>query len=618
MNSNTTLPRLLHRNAAHLGRRPAMREKHGGIWQVTSWSAYAALVSRIAASLAARGFGRGDKLAVIGDNRLRLYAAMLAAQSLGGAAVPLWPDAEPEWIAQVLDHAEVSVVVAEDAEQVEKLAAIRDRLPGLRLVVQATSHGMAPPELDWLTSFDTLIGAANAVAAIDSSEPGELAILLYGTGGVDGDVRGVMLSHANLLAAADALLAAEDVRETDETLAWLPMAWFGDALTTLALSLAAGFTCNCPEDLETARRDLREIGPTILLAPPRIWENTLADIEARARQASRLKRALFTRFRALAERAEQMREAGESLPLTLRIRLALGEVLIFAPVRDLIGFRRLRWANTCGETLAPHVLRFFRALGVDLKQSYGMAESAGLVAVQQSPCAGLEISVAADGEVLLGGASVCLGYYRDPARTQQALTEDGRWRTGDAGDLDAEGRLTIRDRIAHLGVLADGTSFAPRLIEDALRHSAFIQEALVLGHDRHFVAAMIAIDPVTVGAWAQDRNLGFASHAELAASAEVRQLIREEIRLRNAGLPQAARVRRFLLLERAPPAASMEASLSRALRRQSALAANAALVQSLFQGRPGGIAPTEVPDDIIVLIEEVDQPGTAMWEPAHA
>jgi long-chain acyl-CoA synthetase len=240
------------------------------------------------------------------------------------------------------------------------------------------------------------------------------------------------------------------------------------------------------------------------------------------------------------------------------------------------------------------------------------------VAVQNSACAGLEISVSADGEVLVAGASVCLGYYRDPARTQQALTNEGRWRTGDAGHLDAQGRLTIQDRVAHLGILADGTSFAPRMIEDALRHSAFIQEALVLGHDQHFVAAMIAIDPVAVGAWAQGRNLGLASHAEFAASTEVRQLIRDEIRARNAGLPQAARVRRFLLLDRAPAAAGLEASLSHALRRRQALAANAALVQSLFQDRHGGIAPTEVPDDVIVLIEEVDQSGTAMWAPAHA
>ncbi len=616
MKAATTLPRLLHRNAASFGNRPALREKRGGIWQAITWSDYAALVSRFAAGLAAHGFGRGDKLAVIGDNRPRLYAALLAAQSLGGAGVPLWPDAEPDWIAQVLLHAGVSVVVAEDAEQVEKIVAIRQRLPDLTLVVQAASRGMQQPDHTWLKSFEAVADAGNAAAPMEQSEPGELALLLYSTT-AGGEVRGVMLSHANLLAAADALLAVEDVRQTDEALAWLPMAWFGDVLTSQALALAAGYTCNCPEGSETARRDLREIGPTILLAPPRIWENTLADIETRAAQASRLKRALFSRFRALAERAEQYRESGERIPLLLRLGLVFGELLVYAPVRDQIGLRRLRWANSGGEPVAPHVLRFFRAFGVDLKQSYGIPELAGLVTVQNSACVGLDITVAADGEVLVGGASVCLGYYRDPERTQQALTEHGRWRTGDAGRLDAHGKLTILDRIAHRGVLADGTSFVPRTIENDLRRSAFIQEATVVGHDQPFVAAMIAIDPIAVAAWAQSRNLAFTSHADLAAASEVRQLIREEIRARNAGLPQAARVRRFLLLER-PPAATIEASLSHELRRHITLASNAALVQSLFQSRPGGAAPTDVPDDIIVAIEEVDEAGAAVWEPAHA
>ena len=276
MKAATTLPRLLHRNAARFATRPALREKRGGIWQVLNWSDYAVLVSRLAAGLAAHGFGRGDRLAVIGDNRPRLYAAMLAAQSLGGAAVPLWPDAEPDWIAQVLNHAGVSIVIAEDAEQVEKIGAVKDRMPGLRLVVQTTAHGMRQPEYDWLKSFETVADAGAGVT--ERSEPDEIALLLYGND-PGGEVRGVTLSHADLVAAAEALMATEDIRQTDETLAWLPMAWFGDALTSQALALSVGFTCNCPEHPETARRDLREIGPTILIAPPRIWESTLADIE---------------------------------------------------------------------------------------------------------------------------------------------------------------------------------------------------------------------------------------------------------------------------------------------------------------------------------------------------
>jgi long-chain acyl-CoA synthetase len=616
MKADATLPRLLYRNAANFGDRPALREKRGGIWQAITWSEYAALVSRFAAGLAALGFGRGDKLAVIGDNRPRLYAALLAAQSLGGAGVPLWPDAEPEWIARVLRHAGVSVAVAENSEQLEKLVAIKHRVPGLTLVVQAASHGMQRSEHAWLRSFEAVADADNAAAAPGRSEPGELALLLYGTT-ASGDVRGVMLSHANLLAAADALCAALNVRQTDEALAWLPMAWCGDALVSQALALAVGFTCNCPEGPATARRDLREIGPTILMAPPHIWDNTLADIENRVAQASRLKRAIFSHFRAVGERAEQYRETGKRLTFALRLGLMLGEFLVYAPVRDQIGLRRLRWANTGGEPPTTRVLRFFRAFGVNLKQSYGIPELAGLVTVEQSACAGLDVTVAADGEVLVGGASVCLGYYRDPERSRQSRTGDGKWRTGDAGQLDARSKLTILDRLVHLGVLSDGTAFAPRLIEDALRHSAFIREALVLGDDRNFVAAMITIDPIAVRTWAQSHNITFTSNADLVSTSEVRQLIRAEIRACNGGLPQAARVRRFLLLEHTPPA-GIEANLSRELRRHVTLSGHATLVQSLFQSSSGGAAPTDVPDEFTVAVEEVDEASAAVWEPAHA
>ena len=377
MKAATTLPRLLHRNAASFGNRPAIREKRGGIWQVLTWSEYAALSARFAAGLAAAEFGRGDRLAVIGDNRPRLYAALLAAQSLGGCGVPLWPDAEPDWIAQVIEHAGVSVVVAEDAEQTDKIIAIKDRLPQLRLVVQATTDHMRRAEYTWLTSFEAVMDAGGVPAPIDHSEPGDLALLLPGLVG-DVERRDVAMSHADLLAAADALIGVEDIRQTDEAMAWLPMAWFGDVLCSQALALSIGFTCNCPEGPETDWRDLREIGPTILIAPPSVWATVLADVESRAANATRLKRALFACFRRIAERAEQCREAGERIPLMLQLQMAIGTGLVFAPLRDQIGLRRVRWANSGGDPLALHVLRSYRAFGVNLKQSYGMPELASV------------------------------------------------------------------------------------------------------------------------------------------------------------------------------------------------------------------------------------------------
>jgi long-chain acyl-CoA synthetase len=364
MKPATTLPRLLHRNAADFGGRPAFREKRRGIWQVLTWSQYASLVSRFAAGLAAEGFGRGDRLAVIGDNRPQLYAALLAAQSLGGAGVPLMPDADPEAIARILADAEVSVVVAEDAELAETIVAMKPRVTRLRIVVQARQHDTRQPENALLKPFDSLIGTP----VTDRSAPGDIALILYA-----GDARR-MLTHRGLLATAEAMIALHDIRQTDETLAWQPMAWSGDALSSLAIALTAGFTCNCPERPATARADLREIGPTILISPPRVWETLLAEIEARATQASRLKRALFARFAALGERAERHRAAGEQVPALLRLKLTAGELLVYAPMRDRLGLRRLRWAGTGGEAMAPHVLNSLHALGINLDGEHSVAE----------------------------------------------------------------------------------------------------------------------------------------------------------------------------------------------------------------------------------------------------
>jgi long-chain acyl-CoA synthetase len=369
MKAAATLPRLLDRNAASFPDRVAWREKRGGIWQETTWSDYAALVSRFAGGLAAQGFGRGDRLAVIGDNRPRLYAALLAAQSLGGVGVPLWPDADPDRIARILGAVGVSVVVAEDAEQVEKIVAIKDGLPALRLVVQTTTHGMRPADHAWLKPFEAI--ADPGASSIEQSEPDDVALLLYSR-----TESGESLAHSDLIAAAEALVAAEDVKQTDEAVAWLPMAWFDDVLMSQALALSVGFTCNCPETPETARGDLREIGPTILIAPPRVWESTLADIEARAAQASRLKRALFARFRAAAERIHRLDHTAGRIPLTLRLKVAIGEALVFVPMRDQIGLRRLRWANTAGEPLAANILNTLHAFGIDLKQSHHAREPA--------------------------------------------------------------------------------------------------------------------------------------------------------------------------------------------------------------------------------------------------
>jgi long-chain acyl-CoA synthetase len=651
-----TLPRLLRRNAATMSARPAMREKRHGIWQTLSWSGYETLVLDVARGLAARGFGAGDRLAVIGDNRPRLYAALLAAQSLGGIGVPLWPDADPAAIAGMLNNACVRVAVVEDQEQTGKLLAVKPQLPDLELAVSLDPRAARDADAAWLIDFTTLQqeGAASAapVDSIADGRPNDVALLLIRAG-----QPGIMLSHANLLSAAHAIAEVEELHPTDETMCFLPMAWIGDMLYALALGLSVGFTCNCPESPETAARDLREIGPSFLAAPPAIWEAWLRRTEDRAAHASRLKRAAFGWARRVVEAAELRREAG----LPRGGTRVLADRLVFAALRDQLGLSRLRWAHTGGMPVAAEVWRLYRSFGVNLKQSYGAPELAGLATVHRTdpvaadtvgfPAPGMEIRIAGDGEVQVRGANVCAGYDSGPSGTRARMTDDGWWRTGEAGAQDAAGRLAIHDRLADIGVLSDGTRFMPAAIEAHLRRSRFIADALAFANGGKYVAAMIAPDRAAIAEWAEQHRLAGTSLAELVALPEIRALIREELRACNAGLPAAQHVRRFLLLDQPLEAEDVEARLYRDRFRRLAIGRHAGLVDALFRDAPFREAPscdapscdapscdapscdalfhdgarsTEVPDETSenraspALVEDVEGPVRPRLEPAHA
>ncbi len=386
-----TLPRLLRRNVATMAGRPAIREKSRGIWQTYTWAEYRREVHDFALGLAAHGFRRDDKLAVIGDNRPRLYWAQLAAQCLGGIAVPMYQDAIATEMAYVLNHAEIRVVVAEDQEQVDKILSLKARLPHLDLVVYDDPRGMRHYPTLALEPFEGVQAVGREFGLshpgyiegeVDKGAPEDVALLTY-TSGTTGHPKGVMLSHANLLAAAEGFVAAEDIRPTDNILSYLPMAWIGESLFSLVLTLLVGFTCNCPERPDTVQRDLRELGPTVALAPPRIWENMLTQLRVRAGDASRMKRRSFELFRGLAERVEIARGAGQKASLLQRLGLAMGEFLVYGPVRDQLGLRRARWAYTGGAPLGPDAYRLFRSFGINLKQVWGSTELAGLASLQR-------------------------------------------------------------------------------------------------------------------------------------------------------------------------------------------------------------------------------------------
>jgi long-chain acyl-CoA synthetase len=597
-----TLPQVLRRNAATMSARPAMREKDLGIWQPYSWQRYWDEARAFALGLAASGFTAGDKLAVIGENRPRLYFAQLAAMSLGGIAVPAYQDAIASELAYVLDHAEVSVVVAEDQEQVDKVLSLKERLPHLKLVIYDDPRGLGDYDEPILKSFGAVeeagrvFGAANpgyVEAIVDAGKPGDLCLFSY-TSGTTSRPKGVMLSHVNLLSAAEALSKADDIRASDDFLAYLPMAWIGNSLFAIALHLWMGFTCNYPEKPETLLRDLRELGPTIALAPPRFWENTLTAILVRATDASRLKRQLFNLFRNVAERAETRRGAGDKVPVALRLGLALGEMLIYGPLRDQLGLRRARWVYTGGAPLGADTFRFFRAVGVNLKQVYGATELAGLCSVQADgevdpdtvgrAFTGTELRIGENGEIQVRSQSVFQGYYKQDEATQAAMTPDGWLRTGDAGFIDRRGQLVIIDRARDVGKLAGGTAYAPQFIENKLKFSPYVGEAVAFGDARPFVAAIVAIDPTTVGNWAERQNLAYTSFQDLCARPEVAGLIRNEIRKCNAMLPEAVQIRRFLVLNKEFDADDDEITRTRKIRRGFVGEKYATVVEALYAG----------------------------------
>jgi long-chain acyl-CoA synthetase len=598
----TTLPRLLQHNARVRGGRPAMREKDRGIWQTHTWQEYHDHVRDFALGLAALGFRRGESLSVIGDNRPRLYWAQLAAQALGGVAVPVYQDSIARELQYVWSHAEAAVIVAEDQEQVDKIISLRDQLPHLRHVIYDDPRGLNRYRFDWLKSFEDVeeMGRKHAAqhpgafeAEVDRGRPDDVAMICY-TSGTTGNPKGAMLTHTNVVATARTFMAAEDVRPNDEWLCYLPMAWVGDSLYSLVLSLAAGFCCNCPESPETVQRDLRELGPTAVLAPPRIWENMLTSVQVKAADSSPLKRWVFGRFRRVAEEAEILRSDGKPVPMSLRVRLALGEFFVYGPVRDQLGLRRARWAYTGGAPLGPDTFRFFRSIGVNLKQVYGSTESSALISIQPDaeanptsagrPCPGIEVKIADRGEVLIKSPGIFKGYYKAEEATREVVDPDGWFHTGDAGFLDPRGHLVIIDRAKDVGAMQDGSPFAPQFIENKLKFSPYVREAVAFGHEKPFVAAMVAIDLSTVGNWAERRGIAYTSYMDLSQKPEVRELIREEIAKGNATLPDGTRIRRFLLLTKDLEADDAEMTRTRKVRRRFVFEKYARVIDAFYSG----------------------------------
>lgn len=599
----STLPKLLQRNATEDPKGPGMREKTRGVWQTYSWAAYRDNVRDFALGLAAMGFRRGDKLSVVGDNRPQLYFAQLAAQTLGGVSVPVYQDSIASELVYVLNHAETSVIVAEDQEQVDKALSLKDKLPRLRWIVFDDPRGLSFYDDPILRSFESVLEEGRSFASsnpqfyeteLAKGSADDTAMIAY-TSGTTGNPKGVMLSHRNMIATAESFVEVNDVKQGDNWLSYLPMAWVGDAAFTLGMALMARLIANCPENPETVQRDLRELGPDTMLAPPRIWENMLTTMQVKAGDATPLKRWVFELFRGLAERCELKRSDGEALSIADRLGLVVGEVMVYGPVRDQLGLRNARWCYTGGAPLGPDTYRFFRSFGINLKQVYGATEASAMISCQSDaeanpntvgrPIPRIEVKIDDRGEVMLRGPNVFQGYFKQDDVTRETMTSDGWLKTGDAGFFDKQGHLVIIDRAKDVGKLNDGSAFAPQFIENKLKFSPFIREAVAFGDQRPYVAAMIAIDIQTVGTWAEKRGLAYTSYMDLSRKPEVAALIGEEIAKANATLPDMQQVKRYLLLNKELDADDAEMTRTRKVRRRFVAEKYANVVDAFYGGK---------------------------------
>ncbi len=603
-----TFPKLLLRHAKLRPERPAMREKDFGIWQSWSWAETLLEVRRIACGLAAAGLERGDKLAVVGDNRPHLYWSMVAAQALGAVPVPIYQDANAGEMEFVLAHAEVRFAVAEDQEQVDKLLEVMERCKGVERIVYDDPRGLRNYRQPALSSLAALeeegqkFDAANPeffLREVAKGKGSDIASFYY-TSGTTGQPKGVILSFDNLILTADSAAELEGLGERDVALAYLPMAWVGDNVFSVAQAYCTGFCIACPESGATVMQDLREIGPTYFFAPPRIWENILTGVMIRMEDAGALKRRLFKSFMALARRVGPAILDGKAVPLKDRLLYWLGALLVYGPLKNTLGMSRLRLAYTAGEAIGPDIFIFYRSLGINIKQLYGSTEASVFVTIQPNreiwpetvgrPVNGVELKIAESGEVMFRSPGVFVEYYKNPEATAAAKTPDGWVRTGDAGYIDQHGQLKIIDRAKDVGRLNDGTIFAPKYLENKLKFFPYIREAVAFGDGRDFAAAFISIDLGAVGNWAERRGLAYTSFGELAGKPEVYALIKENVEAVNRDLAAdpalaGSQIRRYLLLRKELDADDGELTRTRKVRRRFIAEKYETLVEALYSGR---------------------------------
>ena len=616
--SPDTFPLLLLHQAAVRGGEPSMREKDLGIWQSWTWSQVSEEVRALACGLAELGFKRGDNLAIIGDNRPRLYWAMAAAQCLGGVPVPMYQDAVAQEMLFVLQDAEIRFAIVEDQEQVDKLLEVKAQCPLLAHILYDEPRGMRHYDQPFLHGLDGVqqMGRTRMRdhpgfidAEITRGSPEDVAIMLY-TSGTTGKPKGVCLTHAAFITAAKSGVDFDSLGPEDDILSYLPMAWVGDHLFSYGQALVAGFTINCPESGDTVMTDLREIGPTYYFAPPRVFENLLTQVMIRMEDASAIKRRMFHYFMDVARRCgSEILDRKPGIAAGDRLLYALGNLCVYAPLRNVLGLSRIRVAYTAGAAIGPDLFRFYRSIGVNLKQLYGSTETCAAVCLQPDgeikfdsvgkPIPGVEVKISDTREVLVKSAGMLQGYYKRPDATAESIDAEGFFHTGDAGFFDEDGHLKIIDRAKDVGKTASGAIYAPNYIENKLKFFSHIKEAVAFGDGREMVCAFINIDMGSVGNWAERRNIAYSGYTDLAQRKEVYDLILECVEKANAELSHDvmlcdSQVRRFLILHKELDPDDDELTRTRKVRRGFIAEKYQVLIDALYSGKTSQFIETLV------------------------
>lgn len=613
-----SIPALLARNARDFGNRPAYREKEFGIWQSWTWAEAAEEIRAMALGLLALGLERGDHVAIIGRNRPSLYWSMVAAQMCGAVPVPLYQDSVAEEMAYVLDHCGARFVICGDQEQVDKVIEVQDRIHHIEQVVYVDKRGMRKYDHSRMNALADVVAEGRAAhhrfeaeldARVAELTYDSTCVMLY-TSGTTGKPKGVVLSNRNIIVTSQNSAEFDSLRAGDEVLAYLPMAWVGDFIFSIGQAMWTGFCVNCPESTATMMTDLREIGPTYFFAPPRVFEGQLTNVMIRMEDAGRFKKWLFDRYMAVARRVGPDILDGKPVSATDRLSYWLGDLLVYGPLKNTLGFSRVRVGYTAGEAIGPEIFDFYRSLGINLKQLYGQTEASVFITQQPDgqvrsdtvgvPSPGVEVRIAENGEVFYRSPGTFVTYYKNPESTASTKDAEGWVATGDAGFFEeGTGHLRIIDRAKDVGKMADGRLFAPKYVENKLKFYPSILEAVVFGAGRDRCTAFINIDLTAVGNWAERNNIAYSSYQELAGHPQVYQMIKahvEEVNRSVAADPMLSgcQIHRFLILHKELDADDGEMTRTRKVRRRVIEDKFADLIAALYDGKDSVFTETEV------------------------